>query len=255
MRINASVFIVLLALSMTGVGFASDEAVSADKGVLIVATDYPPYEFEKPEGDLKGFDVEVAIEAFRRAAYAASVEFYPWPRCLDMVRQGLATAALTCAKNPEREKLFVFSEPISLMTDVLAVHKDYAGPELSRLRELGRHKLLVGAARGTYTEKRLVEYKIPRDISTTEEIVVRKLGDKRIDVMPTTLENFLYLSKKEGAAGQFKWFAMQDAKTSEFHLAFSRKWPGVEELVPEFDRKLEELKQDGTYEAIHAKYR
>ena len=89
---------------MSGVGFASDEAVAADKRVLIVATDYPPYEFEKPDGYSKGFDVEVVQEAFLLAGYAASVEIYPWPRCLDMVRQGLATAALTCAKNPEREK-------------------------------------------------------------------------------------------------------------------------------------------------------
>ncbi len=228
---------------------------TADSRVLIVATDYPPYEFEHPDGDLRGFDVEVTEMAFHRSGVAATFEFYPWPRALEMVKKGEATAALTCAKNPGREKTMIFSKPISYMTDVLMVHKNYQGPALSKIRELGKLKLFAGAARGTYTEKRLKEYAIPYDVSPTEEIVVQKLADKRVDVMPGALENILYYSKKRGVTDQLKWFVMEDVKTNEFHLAFSKKWPGVEAIVSEFNRKLEEMKQDGAYDVIHRKYR
>ncbi len=117
-------FIGFVVLCTVTVIFNFCKEASADSKVLIVATDYPPYEFEHPEGDLRGFDVEVTDEAFRRAGFKATYEFYPWSRALKMVNKGEATAALSTAKNPEREKTMIFSKPISSMTDVLLVHKD-----------------------------------------------------------------------------------------------------------------------------------
>lgn len=61
---------------------------SIPEEVLIVATNYPPYEMENPEKGLKGFDVEVAEEAFNRAGIRTRIEFYPWARALEMSEEG-----------------------------------------------------------------------------------------------------------------------------------------------------------------------
>ena len=235
--------------------FSPARIAAADSQALIVATNYPPYEIEHPDGGLRGFDVEVTEEAFRRAGIEATYEFYPWSRCMSMVKEGKATAVLSAVYKKERKKTMIFSDPISSMTDILLVHKDYEGPKLAKLKDLGKLKLLAGVAKGAFTEKSLIEYGVPYDVSPNDDIVLKKLLDKRIDVVPAVLESILYQMKNEGGADRFKWFLMEDVKTNEFHLAFSRKWPNVEKIAARFNHHLKEMKQDGAYDAIHRKYR
>ena len=228
--------------------------LGADKEVLIVATNYPPYEVEHPLNDLRGFDVEVVKEAFRRAGIRATFEFYPWQRAIEMVREGKATAVLTCAKNPERENFMIMSDVISLMTDIFLVRKEYDGPPLSTIEDLQGTELDVGTVRGYAYLERLEYYGIPYDLSPSDEIALKKLADERIDVMPALLENSSYLIQKHGLTGRFKWFVMKEFLTNEFHVCFSKKWPGVEEMVSLFNQGLRSMKEDGTYESIHKKY-
>ena len=88
--------LVLLSNFITPIGIeASDVA-------RITACDYPLYGFEHPDGDKRGFDVEVVEEAFQQMGLTAVFEFYPWARALQMTKDGEVTALLYCIDTPER---------------------------------------------------------------------------------------------------------------------------------------------------------
>lgn len=239
------------------VGFAVSSACAADQSepLIIVAADYPPYEFEQPDGDLRGFDVEVVEEAFRRAGITVVVQFYPWKRAYNMAVEGEAAAALTCAPNPTRRKEIFFSDPISSMTDVYVVRHDYPGPAVHTKEDIAQSGLAIGTVRGNYVSDKWGILGVAHDYSASEELALRKLLDGRIDVMPATKENFYYRLKQSGQTHLVKSYVIKDAEVATFHLAMSKKWPKAQSLVAIFNAKLKEMREDGTYEAIHARYR
>ncbi len=228
---------------------------AAGETVLITATDFPPYEFETPENGLRGFDVEVAETAFSRVGIQAEFAFYPWTRAIQMGIDGKAGGVLTCAKNPDRKHVFIFSDPISKMTDIFLVRKDYNGPPIRNIRRLKQMNLYVGTVRGWATAERLTHHGVPFDVSNSTETAIQKLADGRIDVLPSLLENIGYLIRKMNMKGRFTHFVMNEYLTNEFHICFTRKRPDARALVDRFNQGLAAVRANGAYDAIHAKYR
>ena len=226
------------------------QAESLEKTVRIAATNYPPYEFEQPEEGLRGFDVEVVEEAFRRAGMTAVVEFYPWARAVDMGKKGDIDALLSLTKLPEREEYLLFSEPISSYSLGCIVRANYEGPLLKTPEDLrGQH---VGTMQNYVTAEMLQQLDIPHDLSPSDEIGLHKLADGRTDILFTSIENSLYLIKKMNLGGRFRWFVFEE---KFFHLGFSRQHGEAEALARAFNSALQSVKEDGTYDAIHSKYR
>ncbi|MGL1862402.1 MAG: transporter substrate-binding domain-containing protein [Pseudodesulfovibrio sp.] len=224
----------------------------ADETVVILATDYPPYAFEHPEGELRGYDIEVVEEVLSRADYEVEHQFYPWSRAVRMVHSGEGLALASCIKTVEREKFLVFSDPISKMTPALIVARDFVGDIPHRYEDFG--DLEVGTMIDWATTGWLTENGISHDLSPNEEVALRKLADGRIQALYTTLESSLYLIKKMGLSDMFKWGIVEEAIVT-LHLAFNKHRPETAALVKVFNEKLAEMKADGSYEAIHARYK
>ena len=222
----------------------------ASETVRLVACNFPPYEFEHPVGELRGFDVEVIEEAFQREGITAVFEFYPWARALKMTKDGEATAVFSCIDTQKRRAFLIVSEPISFSTRVFLVRKDYKGPPLTSFDDLS--ELKVGAVKGYISSVSLTKHGIKHYVSINDTAALKKLADGRIDVFNTTLELIKYLSVNLGMKDSFKWFVHFKRN---YHLAFSKKWPDVEKLVSRFNKGLKSIKEDGTYDRIHNKYR
>jgi len=222
----------------------------ASETVRIAACDFPPYEFEHPVGDKRGFDVEVVEEAFRREGVTAVFEFYPWARALKMTKDGEVTAVLSCIDTQKRRAFLNISEPISFSTIVFLVRKEYKGPPLTSFENL--RGLKVGAVKGYASSDSLIKQGIKLDLSVNDTAALKKLASGRIDVFNTQLEVIQYLSLSLGMRDRFKWFVQLKMN---YHLGFSKKWPDVEKLVSRFNKGLKSIKEDGTYDRIHNKYR
>ncbi len=222
----------------------------ASETVRVVACDFPPYEFEHPVGELRGFDVEVVEEVFRREGITAVFEFYPWARAVKMAKDGEATAVLSCMATQKRRAILIVSEPISFSTIVFLVRKDYKGPPLTSFENL--RGLKVGAVKEYASSDSLIKHGIKLDLSVNDTAALKKLARGRIDVFNTQLEMIQYLSQSLGMRDSFKWFVQHKRN---YHLGFSKKWPDVKELVSRFNKGLKSIKEDGTYDRIHNKYR
>ncbi|WP_319778805.1 transporter substrate-binding domain-containing protein [Maridesulfovibrio sp.] len=227
----------------------------AESPVLeIVACNYPPYELATPEDGLRGFDLEVVKEALSRAGYKTNFTFYPWARAYKMTAEGRAFAALSCSYKAEREHEILWTKPISSMTDIYVVRSDYTGKPVVNKFVIAEEKLAVGNVKGNYISEQWEGLGVTVDLSSSEELLMRKLLDGRVDVIPQVKENYLYYVKKKGLEGKFKIFKAEDNETSKFHLCISRKSPDAKKIRTLFDEKLGEMHEDGTYDAIHARY-
>ncbi|WP_085899364.1 substrate-binding periplasmic protein [Kiloniella majae] len=225
-------------------------AIAEQEKIIIHAVDYPPYSIEKPtKNNLRGFDVEVVIEAFRRAGINAQVEFMPWPRIMMRTEQGKTAAALSCAKNPNRDHFIYYSDPISNSTSSYIATQNYDGDIPRTLLDGIGKKIVVSV--GYVNELELKEAKIPYHSAVNDIAALNILLKRNFDFFYSTKEYLRYITSGQKIASEIKYF---DLKKLPFHLCFSKKWPPSKVMISKFNKGLAEIKAEGTYDKIHAKY-
>lgn len=223
----------------------------AQETIIVLAMDYPPYEFMTADGRQRGCDLEVVREALNRCGYRVDFQFYPWSRVMRMMQTGEGVAAISATKTIKRTKYLEFSDPISAFTEVILVRKDFAGPVPNKYEDFR------GIALGTMIDwvfsDKLKKLNIKHDMSKDEPVALQKLVSGRIDGIVTTLESTLYQAKKLGLNSRhFKWGVVEEVP---FRMCLSKKWPEAKAVLEAFNAMLAEMKEDGSYDEIHARYR
>ncbi|WP_020408308.1 substrate-binding periplasmic protein [Hahella ganghwensis] len=224
----------------------------AENRITLVTTNYPPYEIENPEDGLPGYDVEVIQEAFRRADIHAEILFIPWKRAVRQLRTGDSIAGFSVTDAPERRDMCAFSDPISTLTPVLAVRADYDGFVPKTLAE--STKLYGIGLNGYAYQNELKEIGAPHAILTSDEQALLFLIRSRADVFYTAKESTQYIAKSMGISEKIRYLELEDKSIDNFHVCFSKAWPGHQHYLKIFDRELNGMKEDGTYDRIHRKY-
>ena len=109
-----------------------------DKGTFVLGLDdsFPPMGFRDENGEIVGFDIDVA----REVAARLGVELVPQPIDWNAKEQELATGNIDCIWNgftvtPEREAVMSFSEPYVKNAQVVVVRSDSPVNTLSDLAD------------------------------------------------------------------------------------------------------------------------
>ncbi|MFD2207018.1 substrate-binding periplasmic protein [Kiloniella antarctica] len=225
----------------------------AQETVLVIhAVNYPPYEIENPDIDsLLGFDVEVAVQAFKKVGRRAQVEFRPWKRVVAMAKAGTTVAMLSCGRTPGREDYIFYSDPISTATRTYAASVKFSGQEPTSLESVQDLRILTVS--GYASEKELKAANIDFDPIIDDVSAIRILLNRDFDLFYTTREFVEYIAGGLGLSKNLQYF--DTGKQISYHLCFSKGWPGAETLRDTFNKGLAEIREDGTYDAIHAKYK
>ncbi|WP_020591279.1 substrate-binding periplasmic protein [Kiloniella laminariae] len=240
----------LICFSLSGFVFNPPQPATAADDITILAVHFPPFEFEKPEKGLKGFDVETVVEAFARKDIKAGISFMPWARALEKGRKGQAAGILSCAKNSTREQYFIHSDPISFAT------RGYTALEKRGLSRISETKdgaaYTVGSIIGYASTTELKTAGIKPDLSPDLATALEKLRKGRIDLLFGEINATEYMAQKI-----IPDVTLISYPTSQkaYHLCLSRNWPGSDELLNHFNEGLAEVQSDGTDDQIHAKYR
>ncbi|WP_428526976.1 substrate-binding periplasmic protein [Roseibium sp.] len=232
------------------VAFAVSSSVQATPRIDIVTEDYPPFEMAEPQDGLRGFDYEVATEAFRRMGYEANILFLPWKRALNEAETGRAVGILTCAHHPDRERFILFSDPISVFTNGFFVRKAHEGPDIQTVEDVVGQR--VSSMAGYESLKVLQNLGANPIEAQTTELGLKMLAAGRFDYLMGAREPTEYIIRREEMSGQFEFIALT---TRDFHFCFSKSYEGVEDLIGPFNEALAGMRADGTYDAIHDKYR
>ena len=231
---------------------ATSLAQSQDTVLTIHAVNYPPYEIENTGSDgLLGFDVEVVVEAFKRVGQTAKVEYRPWERVKVMAKRGATLAMLSCAITEARKQYINYSDPISTTTRTYVAPRDFSG-DVPRVIDDGKgFKVLAVAGYGT--EYELDKANVAYYPAKSDESALKVLLSRNYDFFYSSREYIQYVAAGLEVVDKIQYFDLQQSKN--YHLCFSRKWPNSKALHDMFNKGLAEIRADGTYDAIHAKYK
>jgi L-cystine transport system substrate-binding protein len=226
------------------VGCSSDPAESDTLRVGTEGT-YSPFSYQGPDGNLTGYDVEVAQAV--AAKLGKKVEFVqtPWDAIfagLEAKRFDLVANQVTI--NDERRAKYDLSEPYTVSEGVIVTRAD--DTSITSLADL-RGKTTAQSATSNWAQ-------VARDAGANVEAVegfvqaIQLLKDRRVDAtVNDTLAVGEYQRQNNDAGVKI---AGTTGDTSEQAFA-ARKDSG---LIPEVNRALGELRADGTLKGIAEKY-
>lgn len=196
-----------------------------------------------------GFFTELVREAFERGGHTVNVEFMPWARAMLEVEQGDREVLLGAYYSDERAATFHASEPIYTAEVGLVAHRRVGIESFSSLRELTDYT--IGYGRGfTVTEE--FDNADYLDKEPAEDLAqnVKKLYAGRIDMIAGSFANIRYAAQQQGMNLGELVFLQPALVENSLHIMISKAAPDGEQLLADFHRGLEEIREDGSYEQI-----
>lgn len=237
--------ILLLALS----GMARSEAV-------VVVEHWPPWEIADPETGriTRGVAVELAREVFTRMGVELRFEDVPWQRAVPRIAEGSADIIPMITRTANRSRHIVFTKPV--YTDQLlmvtaagqgsAERCNWQQPEALRNRTIGltRDYVYGPAWSALMKDRRFTTTRSNTDLTHLKQAITG-----RVD-LSLQYYSFLESSLARTEVDQDALVICRPAIShTPLHFGISRASP-LAERVDEFNRVLEQMKADGSYQAI-----
>lgn len=220
----------------------------AETTVLIATGEYQPWVSESLKH--KGFVSHVITEAFKKAGdYKVEFKFFPWKRAYESTKKGDYHATSFWFHSPDREKDFIYSEPVMTEKTVFFHLKSNPLKEWHKLTDLSGKT--IGATTGyTYTKEfwDLAESgKLNVQTASADDKNFKKLFAARIDLFPMgTVAGFGLLAEKfDKAAVHLVEFNPKPLVEAKGHLLFSRNNAQSEQLLNDFNKGVKQLQSEG----------
>jgi lysine-arginine-ornithine-binding protein len=227
-----------------------------DKRKVKIGTEgaYPPFNSIDPQGNLVGFDVDIAKALCDAANFECEFVVQDWDGIIPgLIAKKYDAIVASMSITPARKEVVDFTEKY-YQTPARFVAAKGAGFDISPEGLAGK---VVGVQRAT-THERFLRAKFPEaDVRTyaTQDEANADLVSGRLDLVMADsvalLEGFLKTD-----AGQDFEFVGQDYFDPKYHgegagIAIRK---GEDDLRLAFNEAIDKIRSDGTYEAIASKY-
>ncbi len=247
-------FRILLRALLISLCFCSIAAAQGSENKLILLTEeYPPLNY-KEDGRLKGLSVDLMVRMLELAGMQQSrddIRLVPWSNGYNQVLVRENTVLFAMSRTASREELFKWVGPITTIRIALIGKKDKQ-IEIDQIEGADRYR--IGVIRDDSGENLLLQADV--DPSALERLtkpvsMIRMIEAGRIDVVAYGDISWSWILKQNGyrpADYEVKYVLDQVPA----YYAFNINTP--DEIVREFQKALEELKQSGEYQQIMDKY-
>ena len=231
------------ALMLTGLAHAQPIA-------LVSGDDYKPYADSKlPEG---GMSTELVKKAFAEVKQDIKVDWLPWKRGLDETKDGKFAGTFPYLRTPEREKDFLYSDPIVKIQDFPFVKGGAKKFNFSKIETLAGSTICLPL--GWAPTPKLVEMiktksikvESPKDLSTC----VKMVATNRADYFITDEAQGLATLKVSGLAVDSVVMTDVPLADTTLYLIASKSTPGSKEMLSSFNKGLEAIRKNGTYAKV-----
>ncbi len=220
--------------------------------VYVVGTDaaYAPFESQNEKGEIVGFDIEVVKAVAQKAGIEVKFLNTPWEGIFNSVAQGdrdLLVSAITIT--PERKQTLDFSAPYFDAQQLIAVKKDSKIAKFTDLK-----KLKVGVQNGTTGDE--VTAKLQgKDSANIKRFESTPLALKELEgggVDAVVADNGVVVHYvNNNPDSKFKTISDTSFASEQYGIAVKK---GNAELLEKINKGLADIKADGTYKQIYAKY-
>lgn len=227
--------------------------IDKEEFLLIVTTKFPPY--ITPTEDDKGFYPELITEIFARRGIDIVVEYYPWTRCVEMVKNHQAFATIPWVKSTERLREFDFSNNFTISKMNILYLEDNPKVTEQYDQKIDLKKYELGTINEYFYINELKALGFELDSTNTEAEAITKLYNGRYDVaivdenVSRHVIEALYSDQKDA-------FAVMDKpyRVTYEALRTSKDYPNQAFYLAEFNAGLQEVLEDGTYESLMHQY-
>jgi polar amino acid transport system substrate-binding protein len=225
-------------------------AMAEEKKVVLGSSEYPPF-FGKNLPD-QGVLTEITVEAFKKMGYQVEVRFLPFARVLSHGKQGTIDGIIVLWHTKEREQWFAFSDPLPSNLIGFYKRKDKS-INFTTYADLMSYR--IGVVRGYANPAGFDEAKLQTLEVTFDLQNLQKLQKGRIDLAIIDKWVAQYLIQTEFAefAAELEWIE-PPLETKPQYITFSKKAPGYEQKLLDFNQGLKQLIEEGGVKAILAKH-
>jgi polar amino acid transport system substrate-binding protein len=217
----------------------------AESKLLIIGVDstYPPFEFIE-NGETLGFDVDLANEIAMKLGKEIKFESIQWDSDFKLLREDAIDLIISAVPyNPEKDAIVDFSKPYFSMKYMLI---SLSGSEIKTKDDLAGQK--VGILE-TGAESLNPEYLAGFEIVKYKDVLELLDGLKAMDVsaMLLSLPVAINLIKENAEI----YNILDETVSSQEFVIVYRKGSQLKGMI---DAIVDDLKSDGTYDAIYAKW-
>jgi len=231
---------------------APASAPAAPAKVYVVGTDaaYAPFESQNEKGEIVGFDIDVTKAIAAKAGIEVKFVNTPWEGIFAALGQGdrdMIVSAVT--PTDERKQTMDFSDPYFDAAQLIAVKETSKVTKFADLK-----KLKVGVQTGTTGDEQVTKLlgKTSTNIKRFEStpLALKELEAGGIDAVVADNGVIIhYVANNPG--GKFKSVSDKEFPLEQYSIAVKK---GNADLLAKLNKGLAEIKADGSYATIYAKY-
>lgn len=247
-------FKTLLQLLVLGLCCCGSAASGAER--LRIATEgaYPPFSFTNEQGQLAGFDVDIARELCRRLEKDCEIVAVPWNDLLPGLVAGRYDAIVaSMAKTPERERQVDFTDSYYRTRSVFIGRPQNHAPRITP--ETARGKTLATQEGTVYADYLRQHYRDAAILKFTSTVTgaFAALIDGQVDLV--LIDNLSAFEFLRSDAGQGIDIIGEPLAISEMSgAAYFQVRKGDLRLRDSLNAALRSLWLDGAYHKINARY-
>jgi len=225
----------------------------AETVALTTGQDNPPFtDSAKPDG---GLATRLVIETFRAMGAQPTLEWLPWRRGYSLTKGGVYQASFPYLRTAERERDFLYSDPIFTDFSYLWMRADDTlssdDPARFKTRTIcvpqSYHSPLFDLLGAMIARD---EVKLVRP--DTPEKCVQMLAAGRVDALSGQEAEIAVPLQALGLTGRII-HAQAPLARLDFHVIFPRSGAHTPELLERFNATLRRMKDDGRYDALMAR--
>jgi ABC-type amino acid transport substrate-binding protein len=254
MRCNLmrKILLFLVILALCGLSGCMEQGGDdyAGSGLQIYTEEFPPYNYLGPDGKITGSSTEVVQEILSRRGEEAEISLVSWSDGYQRTLETPNTVLYSAARTAEREPLFSWVGPAGSYDFVFYAKNGSAIriESLDAARKAGTIGVVKDDARHQFLqENNVVDVATyPDDVSCVQALMA---GDVTLWLGSSAIAAANI--EKAGYAPE-EVVALYPVRTVELFIAFNKQTSP--ELVADWQKTLDAMKADGTYDAIMARY-
>jgi polar amino acid transport system substrate-binding protein len=236
---------------------ASGSSQAGDRTSLrLSCIDFPPYKIAPNEAGAEGaplrpgMDVEIIQAAFASSSLQPQFDFMPFKRAIELAARGDYAGICGCSRTAEREKSFLFSDPVNRVSLGLFAGSKEDLEGVSSVADLsGRQVIMVN---GYVLEKELRAAGANLSLVPDDHQAAIMLDHRPHFILAGFRQPIEYHRERAGLA-QPLFF--RELSSGPNFLCLSRAAPDAERVMAIFNDGLKRINADGSYAAILDAYR
>lgn len=224
-------------------------AAAEAAGLKVLTEESPPLNFIR-DGEVTGLATEVVGELVKRTGTAARIRLVPWQEGYQALLEQPDVALFSTVMTAERKPLFQWVGPLAILDTNLYARKGsgIAITNLDDARKVGR----IATVAKYYSDQVLAKEGFANAQSyPSREATVRALLDGKVNLLASSNLGMPAALEKMGGS-------MDDVEnaftlsTDLFYIAFSKR--ASPRLVARWQDALDEMKRDGSFARIYARW-